>query len=141
MKTITLLFCCIVVGVTTSGWAADSTNSVADIIQFGATNSTLIVSGRFGGTAAGGCGATSQVEIGKVFKAPRDFSTPKQISVSWFTRKYSGFGSLQLTNSYTFFLCPHTTNSDTGYRDVTDMRPFMEASDANIGVLKSQLTN
>ena len=141
MKFITSILCCVsVFTVAISAQAADSTNSVADIIQFGATNSTLIISGKFGAGAAGGGGATSQIEIGEVFKAPRDFQTPKQITVSWFTRKYSGFGSLRLTNSYVFFLRPATTNSDTCYRDVTDMLPFVEASDANIGVLKSRLT-
>jgi len=142
MKTITLLFCCIVVvGVTASGWAANSTNSVADIIRFGATNSTLIVTGKLGSTAAGGGGATSQVGIGEVFKAPKDFHTPKQMTVFWFTGKYSGFQALQLTNSYIFFLRPDTTNSDTGYSDVTIKEPFVEASAANILALKSQLKN
>jgi hypothetical protein len=142
MKFITSILCCAsVFTVAISAWAADSTNSVADIIQFGATNSTLIVSGRFGSGVAGGGGATSQVVLGEVFKAPKDFQTPKQIAVSWFTGKYSFSGALQLTNSYIFFLRPHNTNSDTAYRDVTDMQPFVEASDANIGVLKSQLQN
>jgi hypothetical protein len=76
-----------------------------------------------------------------LFQSPRDFQTPKQIVVSWFTGKYSGFHALQLTNSYIFFLRPHTTNSDTAYRDVTDMQPFVEASEANISVLKSHLAD
>jgi len=138
MKYITSILCGFTVVI--SALAADSTNGFADIIQFGATNSTLIVSGRFGGTALGGGGATSQVEIGEVFKAPNDFQTPRRFTVFWFTRKNSGFGALQLTNSYIFFLRPATTNSDTGYQDVTDRKPFVEASDANIAVLKSQLT-
>jgi hypothetical protein len=138
MKTIKLLFCCIsLTTVVMSGLAGDSTNSIAEIIQFGATNSTLIVSGKFGGSMAGGGGATSRVDIDKVFKTPVDFQTPKHITLFWLTGKSSGFGSLQLTNTYIFFLRP----ADGGYRDVTDKQPFVEASEANIGVLKSQLKN
>jgi hypothetical protein len=141
MNIITSILCCAsAFTVAISVLASDSTNSVSDVIKFGAANSTLIVSGKLGGTAEGGGGATSQVEIGEVFKAPKDHQTPKRIAVFWLSDKYRGFADPQLTNSYLFFLRPATTNSDTGYQDVTDKQLFVQANEVNIGVLKSQLT-
>lgn len=139
MKILTITLCFIsVFKVTTSAWAGQSTNSISDVIKSGIAQSTLILSGKFSQTYEGGGGATSQIEVGDVFKAPRSFQPPKRITLHWLSQKS---GSQQLTNSYIFFLQSGGTNSDNVYRDVTDeTQPFVLANGANIGILKAQLS-
>ena len=116
----------------------EPTTSDAETIRFGVSQSELILSGKFDGTAMGGGGATSQVLVNEVLKAPEGFQTPKTIAVSWPSDKDPR--AARHTDSFLFFLRPASTNANPAYSDVTGKtHPFVLASEVNVRFLRSQL--
>ena len=128
----------VVPGLVAISLATETPSGDADVIRSAVPLSTLIISGKFEGTSAGGGGATSRVEVREVLKAPKGFQAPKRIAVYWLSAKDPG--AQRYTNSFLFFLRPATTNEETGYRHVTGKaRPFVLASETNVRRLRSQL--
>ena len=117
--------------------AADDTNSVADTIRLGTTNSTLIVSGKFTSTLKGGGGATGSAKIVEVFKAPTGFKETNTLPVFWMSEKKPEYLG---TNTFLLFLRPVHDAVITGYEDATGLKhSFVPASRENIRLLKSRL--
>ena len=110
-------------------------------LEFGIPQSTLIISGNFLWTFSGGGGATSSVQIDKVFKAPEGFQAPAEITVYWTTRKQHDHISVQKgTNTFLFFLREEGKRGPTEYLDVTrEVYPFINASPENVRVLVAKL--
>jgi hypothetical protein len=126
------------VAVVAAGTAPQANKSDTEAIRFGLLQSQLILSGKFNGTSMGGGGATSQVVVNEVLKAPKGFQVPKTLAVYWLSDKDPG--AARYTNSFLFFLRPASTNVDTGYDDVTGKtHPFVLASDVNLRFLRSQM--
>jgi hypothetical protein len=123
--------------------AAEIGGDDKDVIRFGVPRSTVIISGRLSATSMGGGGATSTVAVGEVLKSPKGSQVPKEIPVFWLSAKDPGwrkFLARSITNSFLFFLRPASTNAQTGYRDVTGkVHPFVQATEANVHFLRSQL--
>ena len=127
-------------GLTRSSGAEKRTNDT-DVIAFGVARSTLIVSGQFRATFSGGFGATSTVQVDKVFKAHQGFSSLREITVYWTTLKEHDSISLQQnTNAFLFFLRPQAGRNAGEYRDATGKTyPFIRASQENVRLLTSKL--
>ena len=127
-------------GLTRSSGAEKRTNDT-DVIAFGVSRSTLIVSGQFRATFSGGFGATSTVQVDKVFKAHEGFGSPREITVYWTTSKEHDSISLQQnTNAFLFFLRPEAGRNAGEYRDATGKTyPFIRASQENVRLLTSKL--
>ena len=116
---------------------ADDTNSVPDTIRFGVTNSTLIVSGKFGSYVMGGGGASGTAKIVEIFKAPKGFKETNTIQVFWMSEKKP---EQRGTNTFLFFLRPARDVPFTAYEETTGLKhPFVPASGENIQLLKSRL--
>ena len=121
--------------------ATEGRTNDSDAIQFGIPRSTLIISGEFLVTFSGGGGANSTVKVDKVFKAPQKVPTPTEIHVYWTTLKKDQPLAQMNTNTFLFFLQRVIADGPTTYRDVTgESHPFVRASEANIRLLSSKLT-
>ena len=120
--------------------AITNTNG-ADVIEFGVPHSTLIISGQFLATFAGGGGATSNVKPGRVFKAPKDFRLPEEVIVYWTTHKEHNNQLVQSNAvAFLFFLRPAEERGPTEYRDVTgEEYGFVRASQENVRLLTAKL--
>jgi hypothetical protein len=122
-----------------SSGAENQTNET-DVVAFGIPRSTLIISGEFRWTFAGGFGATSTVKVDRVFKAPEGFGSPAEITVYWTTLKLHEHMLLQQnTNEFLFFLRPEAGRAGE-YREVTgESYPFVLTSQASVRLLRSKL--
>jgi hypothetical protein len=120
--------------------AEEISSNATNAILFGVAHSTVIISGKFEGTLAGGGGATSGIKVDQVFEAPVGFHYTNYLALYWRDNKHLGQQASHSTNLFLFFLQPDTTNYNTGFRDVTGMaHQFVEANEANVRFLKSQL--
>ena len=121
--------------------AAQGLTNDADVIEFGVPRSTLIISGQFLATFSGGGGATSNVKVGKVFKAHQGFRSPTAIVVYWTTdKKHDPVLVQKSTNTFLLFLRPEVARDPTEYRDVTgEAYPFVRASLENVRLLTAKL--
>lgn len=138
---IQLLFVALAILVSlTNSRAAEVSSNATNAILFGVARSTVIISGQFDFTLAGGGGATSGIKVDHVFKAPVGFHYTNYLALYWHDDKHMAQRASHSTNLFLFFLQPDTTNYNTGFRDVTGTaHQFVEANEVTVRFLKSKL--
>ncbi len=104
-----------------------------EAIVYGMSHANIIISAVQGPSFSSGGGTTSTLEIRGIFAGKNTLTGQKQISVHWSTKAELGSEKCLL-----WFLAPET-NQQAFVETVGSKYPFIEATEENIGFLKSML--